>query len=478
MDESIKMTRLFLTSFSALMMLIVLYIYAIELPSLDTGGSILLNVGKENDGGKGSSDEGYVSGKQGTAKMFLHLFDREEYPDAVCNDGTMGGYYFAPSSSSGEQANVFLIHLPGGGQCFDAQSCASRWVNTTHLMSIEENAAVISVSGLRSDLPTKTPLWAANKASLVYCSSDGYVGNVGASEATWGYSFRGAALVQAMVQELKKKHKLDSAKLIVFAGTSAGARGVMTQIDFLASSAFPPSAQVVGFLDSPYWIDVQPNPAFSASFKGFQYEQKQIQALYNTEQLLSSSSECPQFYHNDATLLWKCLYGSYRLRHIKTPYFLAASQYDKYQLEEYFDAATSLSEQEKKWAAQVFAATTVANLTSLAQEMKHQTPYFSSNSRSSSGSAVVHLNSNAFFSWACYNHATSSSDRFSTLTTNDGVTMKDAFGAYLNSISGDESFEVLGQLDPEGGGGTKVERGSMLWIDDCDTFACGKGCIA
>lgn len=48
-------------------------------------------------------------------------------PFAVCNDGTAGGYYFSPSPTS---KNIFLIHLPGGAQCYDEESCQKRWIES------------------------------------------------------------------------------------------------------------------------------------------------------------------------------------------------------------------------------------------------------------------------------------------------------------------------------------------------------------
>lgn len=46
---------------------------------------------------------------------------------ALCNDGTAGGYYFSPSPTS---KNIFLIHLPGGAQCYDEESCQKRWIES------------------------------------------------------------------------------------------------------------------------------------------------------------------------------------------------------------------------------------------------------------------------------------------------------------------------------------------------------------
>jgi hypothetical protein len=51
---------------------------------------------------------------------------------------------------------------------------------------------------------SNSPLFGANKAALGYCSSDGYMGDAGASSDTWNYHFRGQALIRAMISELKR----------------------------------------------------------------------------------------------------------------------------------------------------------------------------------------------------------------------------------------------------------------------------------
>lgn len=171
------------------------------------------------------------------------------YPDSVCNDGSVGGYYYTPSMQNISHAsywkNVWVINLPGGGQCYDQASCQSRWGNGQNsLMTSKVAPSSISPSGILSSSEGMNPiLYGANKASLYYCSSDGYMGNLAASNATWGFHFRGQKLIRAMLKDLRKKYDLSSATLIVFAGESAGGRGVMTNIDSLVYSSeqyFPP----------------------------------------------------------------------------------------------------------------------------------------------------------------------------------------------------------------------------------------------
>ena len=57
----------------------------------------------------------------GANTLELVLLDRAKYPLAVCNDGSMAGYYFRKGTS-----NMFIVHQEGGGWCYDAKSCQGR----------------------------------------------------------------------------------------------------------------------------------------------------------------------------------------------------------------------------------------------------------------------------------------------------------------------------------------------------------------
>merc|ERR1712139_494461 len=73
------------------------------------------------------------------------------------------------------------------------------------------------------------PLANANVVRVGYCSSDIYLGNVAASESTWGLEFRGEQIVRAtfakMIAELG--FGAHEGTRLVFGGASAGARGAL-----------------------------------------------------------------------------------------------------------------------------------------------------------------------------------------------------------------------------------------------------------
>ena len=69
----------------------------------------------------------------------------------------------------------------------------------------------------------------ANRIYVKYCSSDIWSGDAPASNATFGYTFRGSRIVAAVMNGLMAKQGLGSkpAQRLLFGGCSAGAIGAM-----------------------------------------------------------------------------------------------------------------------------------------------------------------------------------------------------------------------------------------------------------
>ena len=385
--------------------------------------------------------------QQGT-QLFLNRFsDDIENQNAVCNDGSKGAYYFSPASLA-EAKDTFVIHLPGGGQCYDEDSCNERWKFKPTSMSSTNFLPVRYKKGFMDSSMKKTPFWSANKVMLGYCSSDGYMGDVGASKNSWGWHFRGQELVFAMIRDLILNHGLSSSSTIVFSGGSAGARGVMVLIDVLVADYFPKGAKVVGFLDSPYYVDV---PSYSPLYKGFQYEESMKFKHMNTKNIISP--ECAASYP-DASDLWKCQFGQYRMPFVKTSYLLITSQYDSYQLEMDTQTAPPYTKSASDYVTK-FGSTIHNNLISLRDQKLKE-------SESSNGASAVY----AFYSWTCYNHDVSASSEFDTTAVDEGVTQKDALVAFLKAslVAYSSTKGVVGSESAYNGGssnsvGSKASKG-------------------
>jgi hypothetical protein len=406
--------------------------------------------------------------------LSLEWFPDDYDPLAVCNDGTRGGYYFKEAIDS-TMKNIYVIFLPGGGQCYDEASCQDRWdsIGST-FMSSRGFTPTIEEGGLLDSSPQNSPFWAANKAVLSYCTSDGYMGDVAASNATWNWHFRGQRTVYSMIRHLREYHGLSSTSQILLGGASAGGRGMMTLAESLYWDHLPIGSEVTLFLDSPYYIDIQP---YSSAFEGFYYQEQQKYRYYNTTAIipkLCSWNYNPTYQIDDHEMDWKCQFGEYRMPFVfHIPYLLIASQYDEYQLQHNTQGNPPYPGLDHDAIINYtinFAAHTKASLFNLATNL---TSIQSSKHR------------RAYFSWACYNHAVSETLAFSTLTTEMGVSQKDALEAFLATnpfipVIGKDRANDLSKIlrDIDASSIIQQDGKNLMWFDQCEGFACGSGCAA
>lgn len=119
------------------------------------------------------------------------------------------------------------------------------------------------VGGIFSLNENENPHWYhANHVLIPYCSSDSWSGNSYASNQG-DFSFLGAKILQQVITELMPVG-LKDANLLLLAGSSAGAVGVMVNLDRISNlvTSLGSTATVVGLADSGWFID---NVPFSMS---------------------------------------------------------------------------------------------------------------------------------------------------------------------------------------------------------------------
>ena len=154
-------------------------------------------------------------------------------------------------------------------------------------------------------------------------------------EAVFEYLAKGVAVTTTTVVHNSPRTHIDetnvttytltAADKVLFSGCSAGSRGAMFTLDYVQAMLPPGSPPVVGFLDSPLWVDVQP---LEDSIVPLEEQTQLIFAMINASARIPAA--CAAAYPGDEG--WKCLYGQYRLPFVETPYLMSASQFDKYQL--------------------------------------------------------------------------------------------------------------------------------------------------
>ena len=152
-------------------------------------------------------------------------------------------------------------------------------------------------------------------------SSDSWFGDAPASNATFGFAFRGSRIVNATLTALVAQNGLGSSggpERLLFAGCSAGGRGVLTNLDAVAAQV-PSNVRVQGLLDAAAWVDVQP------IIPGMLTLQEMTQDLY-TFTSPPVPADCAAKYSGSNA--WMCVWPSYRLPFVVTDYFMTAAQFD------------------------------------------------------------------------------------------------------------------------------------------------------
>ncbi|KAJ8366605.1 hypothetical protein AAFF_G00348600, partial [Aldrovandia affinis] len=184
--------------------------------------------------------------------MKLHFL---ENASVTCNDGTPSGYYMKESKGS----RRWLVFLEGGWYCFNKDTCDSRYDTMRRLMSSSKWPETKTGTGILSPQPEENPhWWNANMVFIPYCSSDVWSGASARTNKS-SYAFMGSLIIKEVVKELLTKG-LDTAKVLLLAGSSAGGTGVLLNVDRVAEQLEAlghRGVQVRGLADSGWFLDNQ-----------------------------------------------------------------------------------------------------------------------------------------------------------------------------------------------------------------------------
>lgn len=249
----------------------------------------------------------------------MHWVALSEFPDALCNDGSVAGYYL----SHGTNKAKWVIYLEGGGFCFSEESCSTRNVNLTSSLLYP---AKMYASGILSNNATVNKHW--NDATMVYvkyCSSDSFSGMNPDSDLL-GWKFMGSAIVEATILSLEKIG-LGKATQVLFTGTSAGAEGLYPNADRVA--AMLPRSNLRVLLDSGWFMDFAPYRPLSCRDLGQCTEQDALK--YGVPHWKPRvDSDCASSKSKED--LWQCMLGYHAFPYLSTPAFVFQYRFDAAQM--------------------------------------------------------------------------------------------------------------------------------------------------
>lgn len=151
---------------------------------------------------------------------------------ARCLDGSPAGYYFAPGNGSG--ITSYVIFLEGGGFCADVASCSER--AKTSLGSSKYWPSTEAGFGIIDSSSVNNPnFYNFNRVYVLYCSGDVYAGtrDTVVDPNAFPFYFSGHRIITAVMDALLNTTDIGKADNVIFAGSSAGGIGCLTNADFV-----------------------------------------------------------------------------------------------------------------------------------------------------------------------------------------------------------------------------------------------------
>ena len=264
-----------------------------------------------------------------------------EDPLAVCNDGSPAVMYVRPATE-GALADVWSIHIQGGGGCSSALDCAARYCGTGYYdaskMSSRWAPPTIGAVGVY-DSEAGNILADANQVFIYYCSSDGWSGQGNTTLvddagqiAPYTMFHHGHDIVAAAFAELRAgtvvgeggwaMPDLDDGSVVLLSGTSAGSNGARAHADWARDQLAPNGTDVRAIFDAANDPDID---AFPESLRDEAYEVYATLYANNASEndyVQFMDSTCMDL-HGGTADEYLCSVDSYVIRnHVTTPYFV------------------------------------------------------------------------------------------------------------------------------------------------------------
>lgn len=323
--------------------------------------------------------------------LFRVNVNLNDFPDAICNDGS-GAVFYVRRYSNEADRNKWHIHLQGGGGCQDGQSCAERWCSAETNFGADKMSttfkplpAAIRGDGIFNQDP-RNNFAGWNQVLLYYCTSDNWSGTArnvqlsatgpGGNTIQYRIHFEGANIVDAVIKMLQRSPggqavtyqnaeretitmpDLDTATHVLFSGTSAGSGGVRHHADRLGQILRQDNVQCQSGGSCPLVyravIDAGYGPKFEdlnyANFVGclnapflcdytalMQHQWNDVSmGLYNAR----VDQSCVEWHKaNQPGTEYKCADTDHVMEnHITTPYFVRADLQDELKRDNFVEA--------------------------------------------------------------------------------------------------------------------------------------------
>jgi len=267
----------------------------------------------------------FVELSQGGSLQVVKFSDR----GAVCLDGSDAGFYFGAATSN-EHKDDWQIHFKGGGWCAGPEDCLAR--SRGRLGSSNSwGGTTLASNGIASrDCVINPDFCKFNYVEVEYCDGDSFLGDraepvlVGPPGKEDRLYFRGARIVESMVDKLVAKYGLQRAKNVLITGCSAGGLAAILNADVIYDllrqhGATPQRYKVVSCSG---FFPLLPN------FLGQTVYGDLIKDLFE----LSNATTRTRCFQDLAgsDIAWHCNVAQYALSYIQAPIFLVNSAKDSW----------------------------------------------------------------------------------------------------------------------------------------------------
>lgn len=235
---------------------------------------------------------------------------------AVCLDGSPGGYLLRAAPAG---TRKWVVFHQGGGWCASPADCLAR-ASTDLGSSLRWPDTYVDY--YEGDALFRTPPFDRfNVVYALYCDGGSWAGD--AEEVVNGslVRYRGRRLLDALFDDLLRRG-LQGAEEVLYAGCSAGALATYLHADY-ARARLPPTARVVALADAMFSLEHD-------DWYGEPRLSPQLRWMYSAMNMTRSVPPACRAAAGAAGG-WRCLFGGYAARYVRTPLFILNSKYDTWQ---------------------------------------------------------------------------------------------------------------------------------------------------
>ncbi|CAH9052412.1 unnamed protein product [Cuscuta europaea] len=236
---------------------------------------------------------------------------------AVCLDGSSSVCYIHKGVGHGR--NNWLLHLQGGGWCFNKTNCKDR-ASTSYLGSSNLMNKYVNFTGfLSNDSRINPEFHSWNRVYIPYCDGSSFTGNVEAVDPVTNVTYRGLRIFEATMDDLLSQG-MEDAQNALLSGVSAGGLATMIHCDRFRD-LLPMTARVKCLAIASYFVhEVHLNGS------------KQFESIFEALISLHGSSKGLPSQCTSRMSPSLCFFPQYFLPTIETYVFISMSAFDHVQI--------------------------------------------------------------------------------------------------------------------------------------------------